>query len=209
MRACTFVFTASNIYRILCGQFLKLVSNLFHCDIERESSPATVAVVTTSQTRRSAYLLLGIEASAEMPGLNSAVYQITSWANLSPQLPNILKDYAKAAIRTDPVDLLQWSRDYFRGLSRGTTVPLDKDRWEDPSSPDNRSGITSGLLRLLHKQVGAINFFITTQFTAPRIKPHYIFLVLGERNPIRRKNTPPFVSLLALLNYRTLKCWAS
>ena len=90
-----------------------------------------------------------------MPGLNSAVYQITSWADLSPQLPGILKDYVKAAIRTDPVDLLQWSRDYFRGLSHGTLVLPDKDRWEDPSSQDNRSGITNGLLRILHKQVKA------------------------------------------------------
>merc|ERR1712071_622968 len=91
-----------------------------------------------------------------MPGLNSAVYQITSWANLSPQLPCILKDYVKAAIRTDPADLLQWSRDYFRALSRpGTMVLPDKDRWEDPQSRDNRSGITSGLLRLLHKQLSS------------------------------------------------------
>lgn len=44
------------------------------------------------------------------------------------------------------------SRDYFRALSRGS-APLDKDRWEEVGSLDNHSGITVGLLRLLHKQV--------------------------------------------------------
>ncbi|KZS09881.1 Ropporin-1A [Daphnia magna] len=86
-----------------------------------------------------------------MPGLNGAAYQIGNWTNLKPELPGILKEYAKAAIRTDPRDLLQWSRDYFRALSRGS-APLDKDRWEEVGSLDNHSGITVGLLRLLHKQ---------------------------------------------------------
>lgn len=43
-----------------------------------------------------------------MPGLNGAAYQIGNWTNLKPELPGILKEYAKAAIRTDPRDLLQW-----------------------------------------------------------------------------------------------------
>lgn len=43
-----------------------------------------------------------------MPGLNSAIYQIGNWTNLKPEVPGMLKDYAKAAIRTDPRDLLQW-----------------------------------------------------------------------------------------------------
>ncbi|XP_057366446.1 ropporin-1-like protein [Daphnia carinata] len=87
-----------------------------------------------------------------MPGLNGAAYQIGNWTNFKPELPGILKEYAKAAIRTDPRDLLQWSRDYFRALSRGS-APLDKDRWEEVTSLDNHSGITVGLLRLLHKQL--------------------------------------------------------
>jgi len=43
-----------------------------------------------------------------MPGLNKAAYEISGWTNLHPELPGILKDFAKAAIRTDPIDLLQW-----------------------------------------------------------------------------------------------------
>ncbi|XP_046440112.1 ropporin-1-like protein [Daphnia pulex] len=88
-----------------------------------------------------------------MPGLNGVAYQIGNWTNLRPELPGILKEFAKAAIRTDPNDIVQWSRDYFRALSRGS-APLDKDRWEEVVSLDNHSGITVGLLRLLHKQLG-------------------------------------------------------
>nr|CAH0100808.1 unnamed protein product [Daphnia galeata] len=157
-----------------------------------------------------------------MPGLNGIAYQIGNWTNLKPELPGILKEFAKAAIRTDPNDIIQWqsnkkktsvvvipfrfpfrvqqrrwengrllfqklfhfsgstsfdvsltalvrvgkwkggwmqdgnscmSRDYFRALSRGS-APLDKDRWEEVVSLDNHSGITVGLLRLLHKQLG-------------------------------------------------------
>ena len=43
-----------------------------------------------------------------MPGLNGAAYQINSWTNLHPELPGMLRDFAKAAIRTDPIDLLKW-----------------------------------------------------------------------------------------------------
>lgn len=46
-----------------------------------------------------------------MPGLNGAIYQIGNWTHLKPEMPGILKDYAKSAIRTDPRDLLQWQVD--------------------------------------------------------------------------------------------------
>jgi hypothetical protein len=43
-----------------------------------------------------------------MPGLNGIAYQIGNWTNLKPELPGILKEFAKAAIRTDPNDIIQW-----------------------------------------------------------------------------------------------------
>jgi hypothetical protein len=43
-----------------------------------------------------------------MPGLNGVAYQIGNWTNLKPELPGILKEFAKAAIRTDPNDIVQW-----------------------------------------------------------------------------------------------------
>ena len=90
--------------------------------------------------------------AVEMPGLNSAVYQISSVAGLPSVLPQMLKEFAKAAIRTQPHDLLVWSRDYFRSLSSGTHPP-EKERWEDSSAA---GGITTGLLRLLNKQVSLL-----------------------------------------------------
>ena len=43
-----------------------------------------------------------------MPGLNGVAYQIGNWTTLKPELPGILKEFAKAAIRTNPNDIIQW-----------------------------------------------------------------------------------------------------
>ncbi|XP_015913759.2 pyruvate kinase-like [Parasteatoda tepidariorum] len=39
------------------------------------------------------------------------------------EFPSILKNYAKAAIKTNPPDLLAWSRKYFTALSKGERPP--------------------------------------------------------------------------------------
>lgn len=49
-----------------------------------------------------------------MPGLNGVAYQIGNWTNLRPELPGILKEFAKAAIRTDPNDIVQWQVETFQ-----------------------------------------------------------------------------------------------
>ncbi|XP_064094065.1 ropporin-1-like protein [Macrobrachium nipponense] len=66
-------------------------------------------------------------------------------------LPRILKDYTKAAIRTQPKDLLIWSAAYFRAMTKGTVPPV-KDRLEFPV-PESKSGISPGVLRVLHRQL--------------------------------------------------------
>lgn len=38
--------------------------------------------------------------------------------------PYILKLYAKAAIRTQPYDLLRWSTAYFRAIAEGKIPPI-------------------------------------------------------------------------------------
>ncbi|XP_075236778.1 uncharacterized protein LOC142333468 isoform X2 [Lycorma delicatula] len=67
-------------------------------------------------------------------------------------LPYILKQYAKAAIRTQPADLLFWSAMYFRALANGKTPPV-KERIEYPpiTTP---SGLTPGFLKVLINQFG-------------------------------------------------------
>ena len=55
------------------------------------------------------------------------------------EFPGILKQYTKAAIRTQPRDLLLWSAAYFRCLANGENPPA-KDRLEYPV-PSTDTGI--------------------------------------------------------------------
>uniref|UniRef100_A0A8C4VV98 Ropporin-1-like protein n=1 Tax=Gopherus evgoodei TaxID=1825980 RepID=A0A8C4VV98_9SAUR len=75
--------------------------------------------------------------------------------NIPPDLPDILKQFTKAAIRTQPHDVLQWSAGYFSALSKGEPLPV-KDRIEMPvATQKTDTGLTPGLLKVLHKQVQA------------------------------------------------------
>lgn len=70
-------------------------------------------------------------------------------------LPMILKQFCKAAIRTQPYDLLKWSSSYFRALADGEEPPV-KLRLEYPP-PSTASGLTLGFLRVLLRQFGNYN----------------------------------------------------
>ncbi|XP_074843945.1 ropporin-1-like protein isoform X2 [Carettochelys insculpta] len=73
--------------------------------------------------------------------------------NIPPELPDILKQFTKAAIRTQPHDVLQWSAGYFSALSKGEPLPV-KDRIEMPvATQKTDTGLTPGLLKVLHKQL--------------------------------------------------------
>ncbi|CAJ1082378.1 ropporin-1-like protein isoform X1 [Xyrichtys novacula] len=73
--------------------------------------------------------------------------------NIPPELPDILKNFTKAAIRTQPKDLLQWSAAYFNALSDGECLPV-KDRLEmNIATQKTDTGLTPGLLKTLHKQL--------------------------------------------------------
>ncbi|KAJ8413456.1 hypothetical protein AAFF_G00094520 [Aldrovandia affinis] len=73
--------------------------------------------------------------------------------NIPPDLPDILKQFTKAAIRTQPPDVLQWSAAYFCALSKGETLPV-KERLEMPvATQKTDTGLTPGLLKTLHKQL--------------------------------------------------------
>ncbi|KYN06633.1 Ropporin-1-like protein [Cyphomyrmex costatus] len=71
------------------------------------------------------------------------------------RLPTILKQFCKAAIRTQPYDLLKWSSSYFRALADGEEPPI-KSRLEYPP-PSTASGLTLGFLRVLLRQFGNYN----------------------------------------------------
>ncbi|XP_036411112.1 ropporin-1-like protein [Megalops cyprinoides] len=73
--------------------------------------------------------------------------------NIPPELPDILKQFTKAAIRTQPHDVLQWSAAYFSALSKGDILPV-KERLEMPvATQKTDTGLTPGLLKTLHKQL--------------------------------------------------------
>ncbi|MEE6511585.1 hypothetical protein FKM82_018205, partial [Ascaphus truei] len=75
--------------------------------------------------------------------------------DIPPELPDILKQFTKAAIRTQPDDVLQWSAAYFASLSSGDILPV-KDRVEMPvATQKTDTGLTPGLLRILHKQLSS------------------------------------------------------
>ncbi|XP_046872216.1 ropporin-1-like protein [Hypomesus transpacificus] len=75
--------------------------------------------------------------------------------NIPPELPDILKQFTKAAIRTQPHDVLQWSAAYFNALSKGDTLPA-KERMEMPvATQKTDTGLTPGLLKVLHKQLSS------------------------------------------------------
>lgn len=86
-----------------------------------------------------------------MPDLVEQMYcsqQIT----VPPNLPTILKKYAKAAIRTQPRDLLVWSAYYFKALTYGIPLPV-KDRLEYPPVK-TISGLSPGFIKILINQLG-------------------------------------------------------
>ena len=72
--------------------------------------------------------------------------------NVPPRLPFILKQFCKAAIRTQPYDLLKWSSAYFRALAEGEEPPT-KIRLEYPL-PQTMCGLTLGFLKVLLRQLG-------------------------------------------------------
>ncbi|XP_020652799.1 ropporin-1-like protein [Pogona vitticeps] len=73
--------------------------------------------------------------------------------HIPPELPDIMKQFTKAAIRTQPRDVLQWSYGYFYAMSKGEPLPV-KERVELPvATQKNDTGLTPGLLKILHKQL--------------------------------------------------------
>lgn len=98
-----------------------------------------------------------------------------------PNLPLILKEFCKAAIRTQPYDLLLWSSSYFRALADGEEPPT-KLRLEYPP-PNTASGLTLGFLRILLRQFGGNNYLninITLHYSDIYYFLSIIFVIIFE-----------------------------
>ncbi|XP_076388498.1 uncharacterized protein LOC100877325 isoform X2 [Megachile rotundata] len=73
---------------------------------------------------------------------------------IPPTFPNILKLYMKAAIRTQPYDLLRWTSAYFRALANDEVPPVKKRLEYPPFS--HPTGITPGYLKTLLNVFGRV-----------------------------------------------------
>ncbi|XP_032683263.1 uncharacterized protein LOC116849814 [Odontomachus brunneus] len=85
---------------------------------------------------------------------NGSIY-CAQQINVPPTFPHVLKLYAKAAIRTQPSDLLRWTGAYFRALANGERPPV-KERLEYPPFA-HPTGITPGYLKTLLNRFGRAN----------------------------------------------------
>ncbi|KAJ8917368.1 hypothetical protein NQ315_002392 [Exocentrus adspersus] len=85
-----------------------------------------------------------------MPELGDQMY-CSEQICIPPAFPYLLRQFAKAAIRTQPTDLLRWSTAYFRCLSLNIPPPV-KPRLEYPI-PRDHCGLTPGWLKALMYQL--------------------------------------------------------
>ncbi|CAK1593062.1 unnamed protein product [Parnassius mnemosyne] len=73
---------------------------------------------------------------------------------IPPKFPYILKRYCKAAIKTQPYDLLRWSYEYFKALAEHRPPPV-KLRLEYPVY-HTEGGLTRGCLKVLAQQLSSM-----------------------------------------------------
>lgn len=82
-------------------------------------------------------------------------YYCSQQIDIPPDLPDIMKQFTKAAIRTQPKDVLEWANAYFTALYKGEEPPV-KERYEMPMATQKTdTGLTIGLLKILNKQLSS------------------------------------------------------
>ncbi|XP_058920417.1 ropporin-1A [Kogia breviceps] len=67
---------------------------------------------------------------------------------MPPELPELLKQFTKAAIQTQPQDLIQWAADYFEAVSRGEIPPVRE--LSERATLSSWAELTPDLLKILH-----------------------------------------------------------
>ncbi|CAH0602011.1 unnamed protein product [Chrysodeixis includens] len=85
-----------------------------------------------------------------MPELMEQMY-CSQQIVIPPKYPYVLKRYCKAAIKTQPYDLLRWSFEYFKALAEHRPPPV-KLRLEYPIY-STEGGLTRGCLKVLAHQL--------------------------------------------------------
>ncbi|KAM3955676.1 LOW QUALITY PROTEIN: ropporin-1-like protein [Aphomia sociella] len=117
---------------------------------------------------------------------------------IPPKFPYILKRYCKAAIKTQPYDLLRWSYEYFKALAQNRE-PL-KLRLEYPVY--STEGVTRGCLKVLaHQLAGMSDVPLPILKNAWRgfcLDPMELRRVMCLCEVYLRKESVPFLHFLAV-----------
>ncbi|KPJ18401.1 Ropporin-1-like protein [Papilio machaon] len=119
---------------------------------------------------------------------------------IPPKFPYILKRYCKAAIKTQPYDLLRWSYEYFNALAQHKPPPV-KLRLEYPVYT-TEGGLTRGCLKVLAQQLSTME-----EVPLPVLKAAWRGFCLDNEELQRilclcevfqRKETVPFLHFVAV-----------
>jgi len=81
-------------------------------------------------------------------------YYCSEQIHVPPELPDILKQFSKAAIRTQPKDVLAWSAAYFHALANGEVPPAKQRLDRMVATQKDTTGLSPELLRILNRQLG-------------------------------------------------------
>ncbi|KAM6945733.1 ropporin-1-like [Aplochiton taeniatus] len=82
-----------------------------------------------------------------MSQFQSALKQVV----IPPDLPALLKQFTKDAIRTQPADMLEWASRYFTAMVQGEALPT-AEQMERPLSP-NSTDLSPEILTAMHEQL--------------------------------------------------------
>lgn len=127
---------------------------------------------------------------------------------IPPKFPYILKRYCKAAIKTQPYDLLRWSYEYFNALAEHRPPPV-KLRLEYPIY-STEGGLTRGCLKVLAYQLAGMN-----EIPFPTLKEAWRGFCLDQQELVRvlcycevyrREETVPFLHFIAVAGGLLTKC---
>ncbi|XP_072948587.1 uncharacterized protein [Epargyreus clarus] len=119
---------------------------------------------------------------------------------IPPKFPYILKRYCKAAIKTQPYDLLRWSLEYFKALAQNRPPPV-KLRLEYPIY-STEGGLTRGCLKVLAQQLaGATELPLHTVRAAWQsfcLDQHELRRILCLCQVYLREEVVPFLHFIAV-----------
>ncbi|CAB3233825.1 unnamed protein product [Arctia plantaginis] len=127
---------------------------------------------------------------------------------IPPKFPYVLKRYCKAAIKTQPYDLLRWSFEYFLALAEHRPPPV-KLRLEYPIY-SSEGGLTRGCLKVLAQQ---LNTFPTLPLSVLKrawqgfcLDPNELKRIFCLCEVYKRADTVPFLHFIAVAGGTLTKC---